>query len=185
MPLPKGVDLLPDEVRAMLPAGETPLSWELASSFAQASQVGGTPKADVGFSMDPVAGGITVNQDWLDGKLTGFSAGGEVGQLGHRFEQALAGTGNCNILLTDTRLGVIDQRSGPKLTSAYVPAFGVELGAVSDIALDPRGLMQRGRVRISFADGSWATAMMGVFKTSAARRLIDAFHSATTRRARP
>ena len=79
--------------------GERPLAWELAASFAQASAIGGAPRADVGFSFNPVAGGVTVNDGWLGGKLMGFSAGGAAGSIATHFERAMSTTGTENLLI--------------------------------------------------------------------------------------
>lgn len=174
MPLPHGVDLMSEEARALLVEGEVPQAYELATQLAAHSGIGGSarPRADVQMHLDPLAPGLSVDPDWIAAKLGGVNAAGQVGSLADGFSQAL-GTGNGHLLVTDRRVIVVATDAPLRGPITQRLAFEVDRRAVTSIERAPR-LLQRGRVKITFVDGSWAMAMMGVVKTAAARRLVDA-----------
>ena len=81
MALPRGIDLLPDEVRVLLLPGERPLAYELATQLAGHTGVGGDPRPRPGlhFDPDPLAGGIGADQGWVDSRIGGVNSAGAVG----------------------------------------------------------------------------------------------------------
>lgn len=174
MPLPRGVDLMTDQTRALLLPGERPLAYELATQLAGHSGIGGdaSPRAGVHFSPDPFVGGVQVNDGWLDAKVGGVNAAGGHGSLADQFSQALGRPTMAYVLLTDRRVMVVGDEGGFRTTPPRIH-FAVERRAVARLERAPR-LLQRGRVRITFADGSWAMAMLGLLKAAAARRLLAA-----------
>jgi hypothetical protein len=175
VPWPRGIDLLPDAVRDGLDPGEVPLAWESATQLAGHTAIGGGPERPapgVGFSADPLAGGVTVDQGWVDAKVGGVNAWGAAGSRADAVTRALD-AGPAHLLLTDRRLAVVVTDAplrGPVTERLAVAVDRRELVAVERA---PR-LLQRGRVRLRFVDGSWAMAMMGVFSAAPARRLIAA-----------
>lgn len=179
MPLPRGVDLLPDEVRAGLDPGEVPVAYEAATQLSGHSGIGAPerPPADLGFSFDPVAGGIQVNEDWMAAAVGGTNASGAVGSLADRFSRALE-PASAHLLLTDRRLAVVATDAPLRGPVTQRVAFTVDRRAVAGARPAPR-LFQRGRVRLDFVDGSWAMVMMGVVKRAAARRFLAACGAVT------
>lgn len=174
MPLPRGIDLLPDTVRDQLDAGEVPLAWESATQLAGHSAIGGPerPAADLGFSANPLAGGVTVDQGWVDAKVGGVNAWGAAGSRADAVSRAL-GDGPANLLLTDRRLAVVVTDAPLRGPVTERVAVSLDRRDLVRVERAPR-LLQRGRVRLRFVDGSWAMAMMGVFSAAPARRLIAA-----------
>lgn len=174
MPLPRGLDLITDEVRALLAEGEVPHAYELATQLAAHSGIGGTahPRPDLQLHLDPLAPGLSVDPGWIAATLGGVNAAGQVGSLADGFSRAL-GAGNGHILLTDRRLAVIATDAPLRGPITQRLAFEVDRRAIASVDRAPR-LLQRGRLAITFVDGSWAMAMMGIVKAAAARRLVDA-----------
>jgi len=173
VPLPRGVELIPDEVHTFLVEGEVPQAYEAATQLAAHSGIGGSadPGPDVQLHFDPLAPGLSVDPDWIAAKLGGVNAAGVAGSLADGFSRAVETVGH--ILLTDRRFAVIATDAPLRGPITQRIAFEVDPRAVASIERAPR-LLQRGRVRITFVDGSWAMAMMGMFKAAAARRLIAA-----------
>lgn len=121
----------------------------------------------------------------FDRLLGGIISDGEPGSLADQLRQAVAASGinEAQLLITDRRLALTRADSIPPVgTQARAElAFAVDRTAVT--ALTRRGwLLQRGRLRVAFADGSWTAVLTGMFATRAARRLIAAHHGAATTR---
>lgn len=173
MRVPRGVDLLPAPVAAMLGPGERALSWEPVTNLAQATRVGGGPRPEVGFSWDPVVGGIEANPEWVGGLVAGYAAGGENGSLGHQLERGIERIATTYVLLTSRRLLLLGEEVESPVRSSYHATFAVDRASVRSIDLAPR-LLQWGRVRVSFTDDSWGMLVMGIVLRGAARRLIAA-----------
>ena len=171
MPWPRGVELIPDEVHALLAEGEVPDAYEAAGQLAAHSGIGGSahPRPDVQLHLDPLAPGLSVDPDWISATLGGVNAAGHVGSLADGFSRAVESIGH--ILVTDRRLAVIATDAPLRGPITHRVAFEVDRRAVTSIERAPR-LLQRGRVKITFVDGSWAMAMMGIVKAAAARRLV-------------
>ena len=172
---------MPDELKGLLSPGEVPLAYELAQQFAQADAVGkDSPTLGSSVSWDSwglvlPGGPVDVSQRYVDSKLTGLGAGGAQGSLGDLFNQALADSNSDHLLLTSHRFAVTGNVTKRwSLSGTQTILFSVDRRAVVRIARAPR-LLQRARIRIDFADGSWAMAMMGMFFTGAAKRLIAAY----------
>lgn len=174
MGLPRGLELITDEVRALLLPGEQPLAYELATQLAGHSGVGAdpNPRSGVHLEANPFVGGIGVNQDWMDARLGGVNAAGARGSLADGFSRALAASATMHLVVTDRRLLVVGDEGSLRSTPVRVH-FGVDRRAVVRAERAPR-LLQRGRIRFTFADGSWAMAMLGMIKTSAPKRLLEA-----------
>ena len=177
--------LIPDTIKGMLAADETPLAYELAQQFGQADAIGHdapTLRNSVTWNpsglLDPFGGPVDVNSDYVGAKMGGLTAGGADGSIGHRFSMALDVPGAGHLLLTTRRLAIVgsDFETLLSLTKKDVIYFSVDRRAVHSVKRAPR-LFQRARVRLEFIDESWAMAMMGMFFTGAANRLINAHHS--------
>lgn len=168
-----GLGLMPDEVRAQLAPGEQALAYENATQLAGASGIrpAGPPRADVGWSWNPFVGGLTVNPDWIGAGLGGVNSGGAAGSLADQFSQHLErGT---HILITDQRFGVVGNVAGVLSTPDLRITWAVPRGTLVAVEPAPR-LLQRGRLRLTFVDGSWAMAMLGMFVRRASRRFLAA-----------
>lgn len=178
MALPRGIDLLPDEVRVLLLPGERPLAYELATQFAGHTGVGGDPRPRPGlhFDPDPLAGGIGADQGWVDSLIGGVNSAGAVGSLADGFTQALGVSASMHLVVTDRRLLVVGDEGSLRSTPVRIH-FGVDRRAVVRAERAPR-MLQRGRVRLAFADGSWAMAMLGLLKTGAVTRLLHTLPTA-------
>lgn len=169
---------VPDSVAAMLQSGETSLAYELA----QADDAGHDASAPLdpgvfraGDLLDPFTGPVEVNVDYLAARMAAAEPDDTQHATGQRFRLALGVPGAERLLLTTQRLAVI----GGDLDRLFAPDkkdmiyFSVERCAVRSIRRAAR-TFQRGRVRLEFADGSWATAMMGMLCTGPADRLVEA-----------
>lgn len=178
MAIPRGVELMSDETRALLLPGERPLAYELATQLAGHSGVGGqpNPRAGVSLDRDPFNGGISVDQGWMDAKIGGVNAAGGHGSLADGFSRALDGSATMHLVVTDRRLLIVGDEGTVRTTPVRIH-FGVDRAAVVGAERAPR-LLQRGRVRLTFADRSWAMAMVGIVKSSAATRLLAALPTA-------
>lgn len=174
MPLPRGVDLLTDEVRDLLADGEAVEAYELATQLAAHSGIGGSadPRPDVQVHLDPLAPGLSVDPDWIAAKLGGVNAAGPVGSVADGFSRALE-AGNGHVLLTDRRLAVIATDAPLRGPISQRLAFEVDRRVVTSVERAPR-LLQRGRLKVAFVDGSWAMLMMGMLHPAAARRFVAA-----------
>lgn len=177
MPLPRGLELMTDEERAVLLPGERPLALELASQISGYSGIGRDEKPSMGLGFDPVPGpgsGVQVDQGWMDAKVGGVNAAGAAGSLADRFSRALNISANAKLLVSNRRVAVI--ANDGSLKGPQQVHFEVERGGVVRAERTPR-LLQRGRIKLTFADGSWATAMLGIVKTGAAERVLEALGS--------
>ncbi|GAB3301732.1 hypothetical protein EK0264_01065 [Epidermidibacterium keratini] len=177
----RALALMPTELTSQLQPGEVPLSYEPAQQFAQADAVGkGAPTLGTAVSWDSlglvIGEPLQVSQEYVGSKVSGLGAGGAQGSLGDLFNRALSTTSVNHLLLTSHRFAVTGGISNGalSLSSTETILFAVDRRAVLRIARAPR-LLQRARVKFDFADGSWAMAMMGMFLTGAANRLISAF----------
>lgn len=174
--------MIPEGIINKLGSAEQPLAFEMAQQFAHADAIGreaptvrnSTTWDSSGF-LDPTGGPLDVDVNWFSSRLSGLAAGGADGSLGDKFRIALGVPASDHLLLTTHRLAIVGGQSrGLSLDVTHDIYFSVDRRAVVNIQRAPR-LMQRGRVRIDFADGSWAMAMMGMFLTRAANRFIAAF----------
>lgn len=116
--------------------------------------------------------------DWLGDRLvpayaprgdefvTGHSMEAQPGSQAWHLKQALADLASADLLLTPTRLVLIDDRSHPTVRFE-VPAQAVRFDAA------PRPL-QRGRVCARFLDGSWLMLMTGLVSRNHADALVAA-----------
>lgn len=169
---PRGVDLTPARVRAALTPQERLLADVQVTTFAQGSAVGGTPRPNVGMDWSPVLGGVTVDEEWLGGTLTGYSAGGQARSVADHFARVLEDLGIGRLLLTTSRLALYG--TGASQRGAGVLTFSVDRRWLTEARVAPR-LLQHGRLRLEFADGSWAMPMAGVLLPTAARRFVRAW----------
>ncbi|WP_446663973.1 hypothetical protein [Flexivirga sp. B27] len=174
MHVPTGLELMSDDERALLDAGERVLACESATQLAGHSGIGdeARPGPGVGFDADPMAGGVTVDQRWVDAAVGGVNAAGARGSLADRFSAALD-VAAAKVVITDRRLLVLGDEGTLRTTPVRI-RFEVPRAGVVELTRAPRAL-QRGRVRISFRDGSWAMAMTGLVKKAAADRLVTAY----------
>lgn len=171
--------MLDERVEALLAPNETPLVYELAHQLGGHNAIGGdrNPRPEVGMDWDPFSGGVVVNSDWMSAKTGGISAQGATGSIADGFNRAL-NAHMCSILLTDRRLALAaDVSPLTTMKTNMQLTMSIDRRAVRAI-VGKRRLLQAGRVQITFVDGSWVTAMMGMFSARPANRLIAAFGSA-------
>ena len=73
-----GVNLMPDEARALLAHDEIVIAWQSAAQLGVASDVDGERREGraVSFIPDPFAGGLDVDHRVFDKMLAGLTAGG-------------------------------------------------------------------------------------------------------------
>lgn len=109
-------------------------------------------------------------------KIGGVNAAGGDGSLADGFSRALGASATMHIVVTDRRLLVVGDEGTVRTTPVRIH-FGVDRSAVVGAERAPR-LLQRGRVRLTFVDRSWAMAMLGMIKSSAATRLLAALPTA-------
>ncbi len=159
--------MIPPSIRASLAQGETALADVQVTTFAQGSAIGGKPRPGVGMDWSPLVGGLTVNDRWFGGALAGYSAGGEHGSIAAGFARVLEDLGHARLLLTTHRVALYP--SGQWDSTRVLLAFSIDRRALTEVGVAPR-LFQHGRLRLQFADGSWAMAMAGVLLPIAARR---------------
>lgn len=125
----------------------------------------------------------------FDRVLGGIITEGEPGSAADQLRTAVhaSGVNESRLLITSARLGLVrgtpvkaaDRRSPAGPATAYALAFAINLEAVT--GLERRGwLLQRGRLRIAFADGSVCILMTGMLSTKATHRLLAAFSGAAS-----
>lgn len=182
MGIPSGLALLPDAVRAMLATGETPQAWELAHQLPGGTLDHGESRSGPLVSIDPSPvvpfEHVTGDVDRMHELMGGMQADAWSGSLAERVQQAMQHS-PLHVLLTDRRLALVVEESQGVVTleTAWRPLLSIERRHVQTIVHDPR-LMQRGRVRVTFADGSWSMLMLGMVRRTAADRLVAAFAGA-------
>jgi hypothetical protein len=169
------VGLIPESARADLLPGETPVGYWLVSQLAGGwvDEPDEAPRAGLSLDLHPLGlvlggGGIDISPNWLAAKLGGVNGAGRPGSLGYALGAALQK--GSHLLVTDSRLCVVGDTAGLLKAPHERVVFAVPHAAVVGCERAPR-LLQRGRVRLTLGDGTWAMAMMGMFSARTARRL--------------
>lgn len=164
-----GVALLPDGLLAQLQPGETALGYESASMMGAADRAGRSekPRPVTGVDLNPFAGGITTDPDYLTVKLSGVGAAGAPG-VGSQFMAALGSDGDA-LLLTDRRIMVT------RVTTSEV-VVQAPSSSIVYMRAAPR-LLQFGRLEIGFTDGSVVRPMLAMLIPRATKRFLRAFHT--------
>lgn len=168
-----GVEMLPSGARNLLRHGERPVAWEMATFLGGANRAGKSekPRAVTGVSADPITGGIQSDPDFFDVALSGAGASGAEGSRADQFMRAFPDGGG--ILLTTQRLGALDY----SVTGKGVAHLWIPRKEIVSIERAPR-LLQRGRIAITFTDGSVLRPTLGILSPRAARRFLAGWSDA-------
>src|SRR5699024_8073836 len=103
------------------------------------------PRPDVGMDWTPLAGGLTVNDQWLGGSFAGYSAGGEHGSPADRFAAVLEQLGHARLLLTTHRVALYPSDK-PNSTRVQF-SLSLDRRGLTDVRVAPRPF-QHGRLRL-------------------------------------
>lgn len=113
--------------------------------------------------------------------LAGVSATGQVGSWAYRLKEASWSLGKDRteyLLVTDQRL-LLGGRKLMKKDPEWAIALEIPRSALAQVEMDSRPFA-RGRVALSFTDGSMIALDLGTYRTGAARTLVEAITSPGT-----